>query len=121
MNEDNMRVYEFDSIYDDETGKLNVTDASAISFLNSTNPLYIGARQGQVTRMKELIESSKLGGCSVGYWNLTGNPGYITKKATLNLEKLREHDVIIFAHRGRVHEDFREAYGVLIDAVRKEI
>lgn len=122
MSEDNMRVYVFDSTYNDETdGKLIVNDVNPIPFLNCINPLYIGARQGQVERMRKLIDKEKLGGNSIGYWNLTGNPGYVTKKGKLNLEAFKAHDVIMFADPSRVHEQYRAAYVAFIDAVKQAL
>lgn len=119
MKEENMKVYVFDSTYDDSDGTLKINDVNPIPFLNCISPLYIGARQGQVNRMKELINKNKLGGESIGYWNLTGNPGYVTKKGKLNTEAFKKHDIVLFAHPDRVHEQYRKAYIAFIEEVKK--
>lgn len=114
--EELMRVYIVESRYegDLETG-INVVDVPAVPFLNCSNPLYIGVRQGQVKRMRNNINHEKLGGTSVGFWEL--NPSYITKKGKINWDEFKKHDVIFLASPDRIHDNARPAYSQLIKEV----
>lgn len=114
----NMRVYIAESRYDSMN---SIVDVSNIAFINSRNPLYIGAKEGQVSRMKNNIHQEKLDGMSVGFWELHQKPGYVTKKGKIQIELFRGHDVIFFADPNRVHEKFREAYKLLIKTVTEQL
>jgi hypothetical protein len=121
MKEELMRIYVVNSDYNfSETG-VSVTDVPAIPFLNSRNPLYIGVKEGQVKRMKDNIKNEKLGGLSLGFWELGGTQGFITKKGKLQLDAFRKHDVIFFADPSRIHEKYRNTYMQLIETVTNQI
>jgi hypothetical protein len=109
-----MRVYVVDSRYTDEAVVLNISDVPSIPFLNSRFPLYVGVRQGQVLRMQKAIKQEKLGGVSVGIWNLSP---YISKKGKINWDELNKHDVIFFANPDRICEKYTNIYTELIKLV----
>jgi hypothetical protein len=119
-NEDNMRVYVVDSRYEgDLVDGLKITDVPSVPFLNCRNPLYVGVRQGQVTRMKNNIHQEKLDGTSIGYWDLKGS--YVSKKGTINYDAFKNHDVIFFANPDRADETIRSSYASFIEVVKQTL
>lgn len=89
------------------------------TFLTDENPLYIGAREGQVKRVFDLIgeyrENKK--GESVGIWDLAFY-GYLYKDGLVNTGKLKEHDVIYMTHPNRVALRFRDEYARLLEYLK---
>lgn len=113
-----MRVYVVDTNYSDLK---NIQDVPVVPFLNCRNPLYIGAKEQQVRRVRRAIKREKLGGVAAGFWELNGNPGYITKKGAINWSKLKEHDVIFLANPERVHESKRAVYTQLVEVLKANL
>lgn len=101
----------------DYSDKDNIRDVPSEEFLASRNPLYIGGRVGQVKRMRKNIKQDKLGGIAVGFWELKGNPGYITKRGTVNWDQLQNHDVVFISSSDRVEKDVRAAYQRFLDTL----
>ena len=118
MKDDDMNIYVCETSYVEENGKLIFTDVSSIPFLNSVNPLFIGARTGQVNRMKNLIALEKLGGLSIGWWELAGQNPLVFRSGKINWDKLKEYDVIFFADPSRVHEKIRPSFTAFIEEIK---
>ena len=116
-----MRVYVSETVYDDSGDTLSVTDVPDVPFLNCRNPLYVGVKESQVRRMIRSINREKLGGLSIGFWELCGNPSYVSKKGKINLDQFKTHDVIFFASPSRIHPKFKEKYSELIEAVKSRL
>lgn len=106
-----MSVFVCETTYPEEMGE-GLWDVPSIPFFESTNPIYIGVRTGQVSRMKKAISQEKLGGQSVGFWEV------ITKKGKINWDLLRSHDAVFIASPTRCHEKFREQYSQLVDIIK---
>lgn len=102
-----------------EDGQLSFSDVHPVAFLNSKMPLYIGARTGQVNRMKKNIEQNKLGGSSVGWWELAGKNAFVHRSGKINLDKFKEYDVIFFADPERIHDSLKKSYENFITAVKR--
>ena len=113
-----MRIYIVDTDYTDVE---NIQDVPVIPFLNCRNPLFIGAKDQQVRRMRRAIKREKLGGISAGFWELNGNPGYVTKKGVINWSKLREHDVVFLSNPSRVHESKRDIYTRFVEILKNNL
>jgi hypothetical protein len=105
-----MKVVVCETRYPDIAGE-NLEDVPNLAFQLAVNPIYIGVKDQQVERMKKTINQEKLGGSSVGFWEV------ITRKGKVNLEKLREHDVVFIAAPTRAHESFRDKYAELVDFI----
>ncbi len=111
-----MQVFICDSNYDDAA---NIQDVQVVPFLNCRNPLYIGAKEGQVNRMKNAIAREKLGGTSLGFWELnTTDTVYLSKKGKLDASKFKEHDMVFLSNPSRVHEKYRAMYSELVAQIQ---
>lgn len=110
-----MKVYVCETAYPeqmfDKPATMMAWDVPSIPFIGAINPIYIGVKDQQVARMKKLINQEKLGGSSVGFWEI------ITKKGKVNWEKLREHDAVFIAGPGRVHPDWKDKYTELVEHI----
>ena len=107
-----MQVVVCETRYPEEAGEEGLHwDVPTIPFLAARNPLYVGVKDQQVSRMKKAIEAEKLGGTSVGFWEL------ITKKGKLNWELIRAHDVVFISSPSRAHESFRDKYTELLESI----
>jgi hypothetical protein len=113
-----MRVYIVDTDYSDLK---NIQDVPAIPFLNCRNPLYIGAKDQQIRRMRRAIKQEKLGGIAAGFWELNGNPGFVTKKGDINWSKFKEHDVVFLTNPSRVHESKRVVYERFVELLKAKL
>jgi hypothetical protein len=103
-----MKVHTVDSVYQNLK---DITDVPDVSMLNS-NPLYIGARKGQIMRVNQLDNFT-----SIGYWELQ-QFGYLNSKGILRKEVFRKHDVIYAANPDRVDPKYRSVYQRLIETIR---
>ncbi len=117
-----MLVCTFSTQYPDTTTG-EFIDVPAIPFINSTYPLYIGVREGQVKRVQKRIEREKLGGVSLGYWELHHGEGkaYLTRQGKLNWDLLKKHDVIIFSDSDRIDPKHTDLYKELISTVSAKL
>jgi hypothetical protein len=87
-------------------------------FLILNNPLYIGARDGQVYRVHQIIDGYKGVGNSIGWWELHRFK-YITEDGKINFDKFDKHDGLFIANPDRVHEAMKETYFRLINELEK--
>lgn len=116
--EPQMRVYVTNTVYDDDDYTKPALDILSIPFIEARNPLYIGTRTSQVNRVAKLITEEKLDGTSIGYWELVGEPTYLTKKGKLHVENLRKHDVIFISNSDRCDAKYKKVYEDLIKALK---
>ena len=96
----------------------NVSDIPP-DFMEAKNPLYVGAREGQVKRVSTLLEKfpNELQGKAVGFWELDKS-GYLSESGELNKSAFKEHDVIYFASPSRVEKQARNTYERLMWVVK---
>lgn len=104
-----MRTETFQSIYNTPNDIQDVPD----HFLTGTNPLYIGAKYGQVQRVRKLLDETDKKGFAIGVWDLE-KLGYLTKDGKLNTGLFKSHGYVCGASPDRVPEQFREAYERLL-------
>lgn len=109
-----MNVQIVESVY---YGIQDVGDVNNKDFLKKKNPLYIGAREGQVVRMRKLLDDNDKKGFALGVWEL-GELGYLNTDGSLNKNLFKLHDEVYCARSERVHEQFRPAYERLVEALR---
>jgi hypothetical protein len=103
-----MKVHIVDSVYNNLK---DITDVPDLSMLN-TNPLYIGARKGQVVRTNKLDNFT-----SVGYWELE-QFGYLDNKGLVRKNVFKKHDAIYITNPQRVDTKYRAAYQNLIETLK---
>ena len=108
-----MKVTVAESFYADAV----VFDAPRYLLQQTRNPLYIGARIGQVGRVHRLLEQDKITGMSLGAWEL-GEYQYLNSNGTINKEKFLNHGAIFVAEADRIPEKFRPAYVRLLEALQ---
>jgi len=85
----------------------NITDVPD-SFNEAKNPLYLGAREGQVKRVRK-----KGKGFACGVWEL-GEFGLLTPTGELDNTLWERHDAVFAADPQRVPEKFRATYEKLL-------
>jgi hypothetical protein len=73
--------------------------------------LYIGARTGQVRRVRQ----KNVVAC--GWWDLK-EAGLLEENGRINKKLFQSFDMILFAHPNRVYGPVRKLYENLIDVVR---
>lgn len=107
-----MQVHIVESFYSVEV----VFDVPTYALQQLRNPLYIGARVGQVARVHKILAEKKITGVSIGAWEL-GKFGYLNEDGTLNKTNLKRHGVVFMAEADRIPEKFRPAYEHLVKAI----
>jgi len=98
-------------ICESDYSDLPVQDVPELPFQAAKLPLYIGVKEQQVNRMKNKIDREKLGGNSIGFWEL------LSKKGTIKWDMLRDHDMVFICAPDRCHELFRGEYSRLVDTL----
>lgn len=104
-----MKTETFESIYNSPTDIQDVPE----HFLTGENPLYIGAREGQVTRVRKLLDESGKKGFALGWWELE-KLGYITEVGGINRGLFKSHGYVCAAAPERVVEEARFSYEKLL-------
>lgn len=93
-----------------------VFDVPTYQLQQVRNPLYIGARVGQVARVHKLMADKKIGGVSIGAWEL-GEYGYLDAEGRLNKTNILKHGTVFVARAERIPAEFRDAYTRLLEAI----
>jgi hypothetical protein len=94
-----------------------VFDVPTYALQQFRNPIYIGARTGQVARVHKIMAEKKIPGVCIGAWEL-GDYGYLDEDGRLNVRAFRQHGMIFMARSERVHEAMRPAYQRLIETLK---
>jgi hypothetical protein len=111
----NTKVYIVKSEYDFDAAPMTAVDVPPIPFLNCRNPLYVGVKTSQVSRMNKYIQQEKLAGTAIGFWEM--NPNYMSRKGKLNWQALQEHDVVFLSSSERADSKYKEKYEEMIQAI----
>ena len=105
-----MNIKVVESFYAQEV----VFDVPTYELQQTKNPLYVGARVGQVARVHKIMAEKKIAGRSIGVWEL-GEYGYLDEDGRLIKSAFRKHGKIFFAQPERVPLEFRDAYMRLLN------
>jgi hypothetical protein len=107
-----MKVNVVESFYSEEL----VFDVPTYALQQVRNPLYIGARTGQVGRVHKIMAEKKIAGVSIGAWELE-KYGYLNEDGTLNKTNLKRHGIVFMARPVRIPAHAKLAYLRLINAL----
>lgn len=100
-----MKTEEFESIYYSPQDIVDVPK----NFMSEENPLYIGGREGQVQRVRKMLDKADKKGFALGVWELE-KLGYLTSRGEINTSLMKLHGFVCTTSSDRIPIDAREAF-----------